>query len=112
MTDHDDRVSVWRLLDGGTEVARLVVTDTDFPWLYATVEPTPDFERLRPLFEEQLRLADDAFDDPDAFDEVCRSLHERLALIHPDGWAVAEFLLHVEDDTAWWRWSAEPFDRS
>jgi hypothetical protein len=24
--------------------------------------------------------------------------------------AVAEFLLHIQGDQAWWRWSYEPFD--
>ncbi|MBX6751337.1 MAG: hypothetical protein IRY85_17015 [Micromonosporaceae bacterium] len=31
-------------------------------------------------------------------------------LRNPEGRDVPEFLLHIDGDQAWWRWSDEPFD--
>jgi hypothetical protein len=36
-------------------------------------------------------------------------IRENLTLVAPTG-PVAEFLLHVEGDTAWFRWADTPFD--
>jgi len=36
-------------------IAELVVTGGDFPWLNALVRPTPGFEEVRPLFQEEPR---------------------------------------------------------
>ncbi|MFF8837616.1 hypothetical protein [Streptomyces sp. NPDC015130] len=33
----------------------------------------------------------------------------RLSLVAPSG-PVADFLLHISDDRAWFRWSDEPFE--
>jgi len=38
-----------------------------------------------------------------------RRIREAVRLLAPDGRAVPEFLLHIEDEDAWWRWSDEPF---
>jgi len=51
----DDQV--WRRR-GNELVADLIVTGGDFPWLNASVQATPAFEELRPLFAEDLRLLD------------------------------------------------------
>ena len=34
------------------------------------------------------------------------------AFFTPDGRPVPEFLLHVDGDDAWWRWSDEPFTQT
>lgn len=41
-------------------VGQLVVTDADFPWLTARFQAEAGFEKVRPLFEEELRLLDSA----------------------------------------------------
>ncbi len=33
-----------------------------------------------------------------------------VTLRYPEGHEVPEFLLHIDGDVAWWRWSDEPFD--
>ncbi|MEV6847472.1 hypothetical protein [Actinoplanes sp. NPDC051411] len=33
-----------------------------------------------------------------------------VTLRYPEGNEVPEFLLHIQGDEAWWRWSDEPFD--
>jgi hypothetical protein len=33
-------------------------------------------------------------------------------LTYPDGRDVPEYLLHIDGDEAWWRWSDEPFDKA
>ena len=102
--------SVWRLLDGDIEVARLVVTEPDFPWVHARLEPTEAYAAVRPLFDEDLRLSDRFDEDPAAADEAYYRIRERLTLVDPDGRVVPEWLLHVDGDQAWWRWNDEPFD--
>jgi hypothetical protein len=103
--------AVWSLYHAGELVARLTVTDADFPWVSATVEALPGFEPFRPLFDEQ----SDAIDrgDHDRADAAYYAIREQLTMTYPDGTAVAEFMLHVLDDgTAGWRWADEPFDES
>jgi hypothetical protein len=41
----------------------------------------------------------------EAYDEV-----RRRVSLHAPGGPVPEFLLHIEGDRAWFRWSDEPFD--
>ena len=36
-------------------------------------------------------------------------VREAVSLAAPDGRRVPEFLLHIQDESAWWRWSDEPF---
>ncbi|MFJ2730119.1 hypothetical protein [Streptomyces collinus] len=99
--------SIWRLRHGGREIARLTVTGADMPWTHAEVETLPGFEEFRPLFREQERAVEE--EDWERAD-ACRT-RIRGALTLPDGGAVAEFLLHIQDDgTAGWRWHDEPFD--
>ena len=107
-----DSGAAWHLLEGGTEVARLVVTEGDFPWLNARVDEGPGFESVRPLFDEDLRALDRIDDDPAAFEAAYNRIRERLTLVDPLGRTVPEFLLHIDGDQAWWRWADEPFDQT
>jgi len=101
--------SVWRLRRGDELVAELVVTGGDFPWLNATVRATPEFDELRPLFAEELRLLDQLDHDVEAWEAAYDRVRQAVILERPDGFAVPEFLLHVDGGDAWWRWSEEPF---
>jgi hypothetical protein len=47
----------WSLMDGDRFLALLTVTDSDFPWLYATLAPAPAFESWRPVFDDERRGA-------------------------------------------------------
>ncbi|MFF4582805.1 hypothetical protein ACFY15_31165 [Streptomyces sp. NPDC001373] len=43
------------------------------------------------------------------FDDAYDRIADTLSLVAPSG-PVAEFLLHISDDRAWFRWSDEPFE--
>ncbi|HEV3173257.1 MAG TPA: hypothetical protein VGZ32_23115 [Actinocrinis sp.] len=101
--------SVWRLHHGDQEVARLAVTDTDWPWVHARVETVAGFEEFRHLFVEQEQALDE--EDWEHADACYDRIRSALTMTFPDGGAVAEFMLHIHDDgTAGWRWHDEPFD--
>jgi len=100
---------VWRLYRGDELLADLVVTGGDFPWLVARVEPKPGFETVRHLFADELRWTDGADEDEGAWAAAYDRIRATVSLSYPDGGAVPEFLLHIDGDEAWWRWSDEPF---
>ncbi|MDY7088068.1 MAG: hypothetical protein SYR96_23555 [Actinomycetota bacterium] len=91
--------------EDGRLLAELVVTDGDFPWLNARVVAHDGLDTVRPLFAEQLRLADDGEQFDPAYDRV----RDAVTLRCPEGHDVPEFLLHLDGGEAWWRWSDEPF---
>lgn len=100
----------WRLYAGDELVADLVVTGGDFPWLHASVDPKPAFERYRELFAKEAAASEAAGDDWTAADLLYHRIRAQLRLARPDGSDVPEFLLHIDGEEAWWRWSDEPFD--
>lgn len=104
------RRDAWTLRAGGEEVAKLVVTDGDFPWLNARVEAGPGFEPLREIFETDLEALNAPDIDVGAMNHAYDRIREAVTLHYPDGNRVPEFLLHIDGDAAWWRWSDEPFD--
>ncbi|GAA2970977.1 hypothetical protein [Actinokineospora diospyrosa] len=93
---------VWRLTRGGEPVAEIVVDDGDFPWLYGRLVPLAPFEEFRPLFEEEHRLLQED-SSAEEWDAVYARISSALTLHSPDG-PVAEYLLHVDGDEAWFRW--------
>ena len=103
---------VWRLRrrDDGRALADLVVTEGDFPWLYARVEAAEALGELRPLFAEEVRLLERIEDDADAWERAYEAVAAAVVLRSPAGVDVPEFLIHVDGLEAWWRWSDEPFD--
>ncbi|GLY02896.1 MULTISPECIES: hypothetical protein [Actinoplanes] len=111
MSDHGADVWTLHRRGDGRLLARLAVTDTDFPWLYARVEAgDDDLTPLRPLFADELHLLNDVGTDVPAWEQAYELIRDAVTLRSPEGVDVPEFLLHVEGDEAWWRWSDEPFD--
>jgi len=102
--------STWRLLRGDRVVADLVVYGGDFPWLNARMFPREGFEEVRPLFEDELLRLDDYDANIQGWDDAYQRIRAEVSLAGPDGHLVPEFLLHIDGDEAWWRWSDEPFD--
>jgi hypothetical protein len=100
---------VWQLLRGDELLAELVVTGGDFPWLNAEVRPAAGFAEVRPLFDDELRLLELLDEDPEPWEAAYRRIRAAVRLVAPDGLPVPEFLLHIEDAEAWWRWSDESF---
>jgi hypothetical protein len=104
-----DGERVWRLLRGEELIAELVVTGGDFPWLNARVRPAHGFEKVRPLFEEELRSLEHIDHDLGAWETAYESIRNTVNLLYPEGHPVPEFLLHIRGEDAWWRWGDEPF---
>ena len=100
---------VWQLVRGGEILADLVVTGGDFPWLRAEVRPAAGFADIRPLFEDELRRLEFLDDEPQQWEAAYRRIREMVCLLAPDGRLVPEFLLHIEGEDVWWRWSDESF---
>lgn len=103
---------VWRVRSGAEPVGEIVIDDADFPWLSGRFTAGPAFGAVQELFARELALTQR--DDEghwgeweSAYDEIRR----RVSLLSPDG-PVPEFLLHIEGDRAWFRWSDEPFGDS
>jgi hypothetical protein len=98
-------------MQGGILVGEIYVTDADFPWLRGRFVPQDEFENIRALFQEELALIEREGDlDVDNWESVYQQIMSRVSLIKPDGTSAAEFLLHIKDSEAWFRWSKEPFD--
>ena len=101
---------VWRLHHAGAVVADLVVTGTDQPWLEARCEPREGFDAVRQLFADDVAVLEAEEPDVAALEAAQDRIQAATTLTYPDGRPVPEFLLHIDGDTAWWRWSDEPFD--
>ncbi|MFJ1706029.1 hypothetical protein [Kitasatospora sp. NPDC088346] len=91
---------------GSEPVGEIVIDDTDFPWLHGRFVPGPAYPAVEPLFVRSAALSE--AEDWEAFDEVYRRIRAAVSLGSPAG-PVPEFLLHIEGDRAWFRWSDEPF---
>ena len=63
----------------------------------------------RPLFDNELQRLDFLDEEPEQWEAAYRRVREMVCLLTPDGRPVPEFLLHIEGENAWWRWSDEPF---
>lgn len=100
---------VWQLRHGNELLAELIVTARDFPWLNATLHATDAFPPWRGAFDDELRLLDDIDGHVEQWEDAYRRIGQHLTLHFPTGARVAEFLLHIDGDAAWWRWSDEPF---
>ncbi|MCX2182697.1 hypothetical protein KV205_19520 [Streptomyces sp. SKN60] len=98
---------VWRLMRQEELLGEIVIDEADFPWLNGHFVPTPTFEAVKPWFEESLALI--AAEQYERFDDSYDRIAKALSLVAPSG-PVPEFLLHIDDGRAWFRWSDEPFD--
>ncbi|MFE1885310.1 hypothetical protein [Streptomyces diastatochromogenes] len=98
---------VWRVGAGEESVGEIVIDEADFPWLSGRFTNGPGFAAVQDLFaREPALLEEESWDEwESAYDEIRR----HVSLSSPDG-PVSEFLLHIEGDRAWFRWSDEPFE--
>ncbi|MFE9605094.1 hypothetical protein [Streptomyces hokutonensis] len=103
---------VWQVRGGGETAGELVgeilIDDADFPWLSGKFTAGPAFDAVRELFARELALAQ-ADDEWARWEEAYDEVRRQVTLTSPDG-PVPEFLLHIEGERAWFRWSDEPFD--
>jgi hypothetical protein len=100
--------STWRLMLRDALIGEIEITDSDFPWLSGTFVARPGFAEVKPLFDEELSLLES--EDYRALDDVYYRIRGTgLRLFAPDGHEVPEFLLHIREREAWFRYSDEPF---
>lgn len=101
---------VWQLHSGDGPVGEILIDGADFPWLSGRFSATPAFEPLRELFARELALTErDGEGHWDEWERAYGEIRRRVSLTSPDG-PVPEFLLHIDGDTAWFRWSDKSFD--
>ncbi|MFF5482170.1 hypothetical protein ACFY5C_33320 [Streptomyces sp. NPDC012935] len=98
---------VWRLMRQEELLGEIVIDEADFPWLNGRFVPMPTFGEVQPWFDESLTLME--AEEYERFDDSYDRITATLSLVAPSG-PVAEFLLHIRDGRAWFRWSDEPFD--
>ncbi|MET9750381.1 hypothetical protein ABZZ92_32450 [Streptomyces ardesiacus] len=93
----------------GAEIGEISIDDADFPWLSGRFRAGPAYGAVRDLFARELALVEQDDDEHRAeWETVHREIGRRVRLVSPDG-PVAEFLLHIDGDRAWFRWSEKPF---
>ncbi|MFJ3888389.1 hypothetical protein [Streptomyces rubrogriseus] len=90
------------------DIGEIRIDEADFPWLSGRFSAGPAYGAVRDLFARELALAqaDDAGHRA-RWEAVHDEIERRVRLVSPDG-PVAEFLLHIKGDRAWFRWSDEP----
>ena len=77
--------------------------ESNFPWLNCKFEATSAFEKFRPLFETELAaLGADDMTNWEAAHERITELDLNLLNIDENKW-IDNFLLHIEDNEAWFR---------
>ncbi|MFD0432957.1 hypothetical protein [Streptomyces chartreusis] len=102
--------AVWHLSGAEGPVGEILIDEGDFPWLAGRFTPGSGYEAVRDLFARELALLErDQEAEAEAWEAAYDEIRSRVSLASPDG-PVAEFLLHIEGDRAWFRWSEEPFD--
>ncbi|MEV7289653.1 hypothetical protein AB0O01_34745 [Streptomyces sp. NPDC093252] len=101
---------IWRVHSDEGEVGEILIQDADFPWLSGRFTPGPAYEGVRELFARELSLSRlDSDTQWAAWEQTYDAISRRVTLSSPDG-PVPEFLLHIDGESAWFRWSDEPFD--
>ncbi len=101
----------WLLKTGDTLVGSIDVTGTDQPWLTGRFYPELGFAAFDDLFKRELALVEGNLSDEIAqWEEVYGRIQNRLRLLKPDGTVVSEYLLHINGEDAWFRYSDEPFE--
>jgi hypothetical protein len=98
---------VWRVMRRNTLIGTITVQESDFPWLRGRFDPEAGFDQVKPWFDEALALIE--ADDFERFEAAYDRISQELRLVSPSG-PVADFLLHIDGDEAWFRWSEEPIE--
>ncbi|GGZ22633.1 hypothetical protein [Streptomyces poonensis] len=99
-----DEQATWRVMRQSSLIGTITVAESDFPWLRGRFVAEPGFAEVKPWFDEVLAVM--AADDFERFDAVYDRIPRVLTLVSPSG-PVADFLLHIDGDEAWFRWSDE-----
>jgi hypothetical protein len=94
---------VWELRKDEVVVGRLRIYDMDMFWADAHFEPTPEYEKYRPVFDSQpYAEADDEVDQWDTWMKQVMDLGLKLVRLR-DNVVCKEFILYIRDDKAAFR---------
>jgi len=94
----------WKLRVGDTVLAELRNPSPDQPWIFCDFVPSAAFESYTALFEHDLMLLNsDRMDEWFAHDEVMSTVGFVLEPL-TEGSAITEFVLHIDGNTAWFRY--------
>jgi RHS repeat-associated protein len=102
-------VNGWALKQGDMVLGRLLNPVLNQPWFNCEFEPTPEFSRVKPLFDKEITLLNSGLVTPENEAEWEKAVDEidalRLAL-HAlgSGSVIQDFLLHIQDKEAWFRY--------
>ncbi len=102
-------MSTWTLLAGADVVGEIRDATPDQPWFIGTWRPTDHFQPYQPLFELELSLAESMEDRWSEWEECYQRIRQAMRLQNPDGIEVAEWILHIDGDKAWFRYELRPF---
>ncbi|MFQ6855947.1 hypothetical protein AAIB46_34515 [Streptomyces sp. 35M1] len=105
MTGHQHE---WRLLSGSVLVGTIAVDEPGMPWQRGCFFPEPAFSQFKPWFDEINALV--KAEEFERFDDVYDLIEAALTLESSSG-PVAGFLLHIDQDRAWFRWDEAPATR-
>jgi hypothetical protein len=94
----------YRLYRGDELLGTITHTDDDFPWHNGTFDPTPEFEELRPLFEQELALLNSGKMDEWEMAWGAITAHGLRLVSRSPGADIDDFLLHIDGEQAWWRY--------
>ena len=75
---------------------------SDMFWTDCKFEATEEFQKIKPLFDEELKLVESDEFEAEKWEEVYGMIEDlNLKLISlEDGKVIKEFLLHIKDDEA------------
>jgi hypothetical protein len=80
--------------------------DSDFPWINCKFEPAEAFHEFKSLFDEELEFMKSEPFDIEAWDAAySKIINLNLELVDlTDESLITEFLLHIKEDEAWFRY--------
>ncbi|RJL35965.1 hypothetical protein [Bailinhaonella thermotolerans] len=97
----------WRVVRGDEVCGEITIDGVDMPWVRGSFVAGPGFAGVKPLFDRELELLERLDEDPEAWEAAYDRVADAVRLVSPRG-PVADFLLHVRDGRAWFRWDDEP----
>ena len=80
--------------------------NVNFPWVECKFTPTEAFQEFKPLFDEEVEFMGSGAFDVEEWDAVYRKIIDLNLEIYDltEKSSITEFLLHIKDDEAWFRY--------
>jgi hypothetical protein len=98
-------VAVYRFFRGDTLLGTVVQSfrEAEAGWCGGYFEPSAEFERVRPLFDNELHLLNTS--RRGEWREMWEEIQRPGLRLEPlsGGATLAGFTIHIEQDRAWWR---------